>query len=253
MLGQDDIIIDAATRNFHDTMRRFDDLEGNGHRPSRHGRLGRRGGRAPRPLDHGRRHRRSSGTTREPVLTAIAAKFNGEPCCAWLGDGRRRPLRQDHPQRHRIWRHADDRRDLRRDARRPRHERRRRSADVFDDWNKGRLNSYLIEITGHVLAADDPQDRQAAGRPDPRQGRPEGHRHLVGDRGAAARRAGDRHRGAPSRPASISSRKDERVAAEKALRQARRARIDGDSDAVWPTSKRRCLPARSLPTRRALR
>ena len=29
--------------------------------------------------------------------------------------------------------------------------------EVFGDWNKGRLNSYLIEITAKVLAADDPK------------------------------------------------------------------------------------------------
>jgi 6-phosphogluconate dehydrogenase len=27
-------------------------------------------------------------------------------------------------------------------------------ADVFAEWNKGRLESYLIEITATVLAAD---------------------------------------------------------------------------------------------------
>ena len=27
---------------------------------------------------------------------------------------------------------------------------------MFGGWNKGRLNSYLIEITAEVLAADDP-------------------------------------------------------------------------------------------------
>ncbi|RWJ00303.1 MAG: NADP-dependent phosphogluconate dehydrogenase, partial [Mesorhizobium sp.] len=30
-------------------------------------------------------------------------------------------------------------------------------AQVFAGWNKGRLNSYLIEITAKVLAADDPK------------------------------------------------------------------------------------------------
>ncbi|RUV28970.1 NADP-dependent phosphogluconate dehydrogenase, partial [Mesorhizobium sp. M7A.F.Ca.MR.148.00.0.0] len=28
---------------------------------------------------------------------------------------------------------------------------------VFSNWNKGRLNSYLIEITAKVLASDDPK------------------------------------------------------------------------------------------------
>jgi 6-phosphogluconate dehydrogenase len=30
------------------------------------------------------------------------------------------------------------------------------SASVFKEWNKGPLNSYLIEITGYVLEAVEP-------------------------------------------------------------------------------------------------
>src|SRR5690606_18077237 len=36
-------------------------------------------------------------------------------------------------------------------------------ASVFEDWNGGRLQSYLIEITGKVLRATDPE----TGRPVP--------------------------------------------------------------------------------------
>src|SRR5690606_11447960 len=35
------------------------------------------------------------------------------------------------------------------------------TSEVFKEWNKGPLNSYLIEITGHVLAAVD----DATGKP----------------------------------------------------------------------------------------
>jgi 6-phosphogluconate dehydrogenase len=49
VLSAGDIIIDAGNANFRDTMRRFDDMKGTG--------VGRRGGRAPRPVDHGRRQR----------------------------------------------------------------------------------------------------------------------------------------------------------------------------------------------------
>src|SRR5690606_3159716 len=31
------------------------------------------------------------------------------------------------------------------------------ASEVFKEWDRGQLNSYLIEITGHVLAAVDPQ------------------------------------------------------------------------------------------------
>ena len=85
VLSTNDIIIDAGNANFRDTMRRFHELAR--HRPDlhRHGRVRRRGGRAPWPVDHGRRHRKSPGKRVEKVLTAISAKFKGEPCCAWLG------------------------------------------------------------------------------------------------------------------------------------------------------------------------
>ena len=46
------------------------------------------------------------------------------------------------------------------------------------DWNKGRLNSYLIEITADGARRRRPEDRQAGGRHDPRPGRPEGHRQA---------------------------------------------------------------------------
>ena len=41
------------------------------------------------------------------IFGAICAKTpSGEPCCGWVGRGRRGALRQDGPQRHRVWRHA---------------------------------------------------------------------------------------------------------------------------------------------------
>ena len=36
----------------------------------------------------------------------------------------------------------------------------KKCAEVFKEWNKGPLNSYLIEITGHVLDAVDEQTGQ---------------------------------------------------------------------------------------------
>jgi 6-phosphogluconate dehydrogenase len=83
-LSANDIIIDAGNANFRDTMRRFegaDEYEPDLHR---HGRIRRRGRCAPRPFDHGRRHARILEARRK-VLTAISAKYKGEPCAAWLG------------------------------------------------------------------------------------------------------------------------------------------------------------------------
>jgi 6-phosphogluconate dehydrogenase len=92
----------------------------------------------------------------ESVLTAIAAKYEGEPCAAWLGpDGAGHFVKTIHNGieyadmqmiaevygilRDGLGLAAGD------------------IAPVFGDWNRGRLNSYLIEITAAVLAADDPR------------------------------------------------------------------------------------------------
>ena len=86
----------------------------------RHGRFGRRGRRAPRPVDHGRRHRGVLEARREGADRNLG-EVRGRALRRLARHRRRRPFRQDHPQRHRICRHADDRRDLRHTARRARH------------------------------------------------------------------------------------------------------------------------------------
>ena len=92
----------------------------------------------------------------EKVLTAIAARYNDEPCCAWLG-----PNGAGHFVKtiHNGIEYADmqmiaeiygvlrDGVGLAPKA----------IGDVFAKWNRGKLNSYLIEITAAVLKADDPK------------------------------------------------------------------------------------------------
>ena len=65
---------------------------------------------------------RSSGSNAEPILDGDRGQVQRRALLRLSRRRRRRPLRQDHPQRHRIRRHADDRRGLRRDARRAGHE-----------------------------------------------------------------------------------------------------------------------------------
>jgi 6-phosphogluconate dehydrogenase len=92
----------------------------------------------------------------EPILTAIAAKFNGESCCAYLGEGGAGHFvktihngieygdMQMIAEVYGVMRDGLGMSPL-------------AVSEVFKDWNKGPLNSYLIEITGHVLAAIEPE------------------------------------------------------------------------------------------------
>ncbi|RWE87078.1 MAG: NADP-dependent phosphogluconate dehydrogenase, partial [Mesorhizobium sp.] len=86
----------------------------------------------------------------EKVLTAISAKFRDESCAAWLGtDGAGHFVKTVH--------NGIEYADMQMIAEiygilrdglgmAP-----KEIAQVFAGWNKGRLNSYLIEITAKVL------------------------------------------------------------------------------------------------------
>ncbi len=155
VLSRDDIIIDAGNANFRDTMRRFEELENSGLTFIG---MGVSGG------EEGARHgpsimvggAESSWRRVEGVLTAIAAKYEGEPCAAWLGpDGAGHFVKTIHNGieyadmqmiaeiygvlRDGLGMKAGD------------------IAPVFAEWNQGRLESYLIEITACVLGTDDPR------------------------------------------------------------------------------------------------
>jgi 6-phosphogluconate dehydrogenase len=153
LMDADDIIIDAGNANFRDTVRRLEGLEGSG--LSFIG-MGVSGG------EEGARHGPSimAGGPRaayervEDVLLAISAKYEGEPCCAWLGpDGAGHFVKTIH--------NGIEYGDMQMIAEiygilrdgfgmTP-----GEMSKVFAEWNKGPLNSYLIEITAKVLAATD--------------------------------------------------------------------------------------------------
>ncbi|TGP23529.1 MULTISPECIES: NADP-dependent phosphogluconate dehydrogenase [unclassified Mesorhizobium] len=155
VLSDNDIVIDAGNANFRDTMRRFSELSGSGLTFIG---MGVSGG------EEGARHGPSimvGGTEEswkrvEKVLTAISAKFKDEPCAAWLGtDGAGHFVKTIH--------NGIEYADMQMIAEiygilrdglgmEP-----NEIGRVFAEWNKGRLNSYLIEITAKVLAADDPK------------------------------------------------------------------------------------------------
>ncbi len=159
VLSANDIVIDAGNANFRDTVRRFGELEGSGLTFIG---MGVSGG------EEGARHGPSimvggaeeSWRRVEPVLTAISAKYRGEPCAAWLGPGGAGHFvktihngieyadMQMIAEIYGVLRdgHGLGAKDI---------------GMIFGRWNEGRLNSYLIEISAAVLGADDPE----TGRP----------------------------------------------------------------------------------------
>ena len=82
------------------------------------------------------------------------------------------------------------------------HERRTRCSQVFAEWNKGELDSYLIEITRDILAYKD-KDGKPLVDEILDTARPEGHRQMDGHRGAGRRRAPDPHRRGGVRPLPV--------------------------------------------------
>ncbi len=158
----------------------------------------------------------------QPILEAISAKFNGEPCCAYLGEGGAGHFVKmihngieygDMQMIAEVYGVMRDGLGMNPSE----------AAKVFKDWNKGPLNSYLIEITGHVLDAIEPK----TGKP------------LVelildkaGQKGTGAWSAiSAQQLGVPATAIegavaarSISSRKDERVAAEAVYGKPNRAK-----------------------------
>jgi 6-phosphogluconate dehydrogenase len=89
-----------------------------------------------------------------PVLEAAAAKVNGDPCVTWLGPGSSghfvkmvhngieygimQLTAETYDLMKRGWGMNDD-----------------EVHEVYASWNKGELNGYLVEITGHIFSKHD--------------------------------------------------------------------------------------------------
>ena len=150
-----DAILECGNSLFTDTQRRFDDLtpKGIGYLG-----IGVSGG------EEGARHGPSimvggaeqQWKNAQPILEAISAKFNGEPCCAYLGEGGAGHFVKmihngieygDMQMIAEVYGVMRDGLGMGTKA----------ASDVFRGWNGGPLNSYLIEITGYVLEAVEPK------------------------------------------------------------------------------------------------
>ncbi|MEO9826990.1 MAG: NADP-dependent phosphogluconate dehydrogenase [Paracoccaceae bacterium] len=152
-----DLIIDAGNANFNNTRRRHRSLSeqglnfigmgvSGGEEGARHG---------PSIMVGGDRE---AYAPIEDIITAIAAKYEGDPCADWLGsDGAGHFVKTVHN----GIEYADmqliaETYGLMRTAGRSMED----MAATFAKWNSGALQSYLIEITAEIFAATDTKTGQ---------------------------------------------------------------------------------------------
>jgi len=157
-LDKGDLLIDGGNSFFGDTIRRNKTLAekgflyigtgvSGGEEGARHG---------PSIMPGGQKE---AYDLVEPILTKIAARVDGDPCCAYIGaDGAGHYVKMVHngieygdmqliSEAYYIMRHA-----LGLTA--------GELHQVFDEWDKGPLNSYLIEITRDIFARKDEETGQ---------------------------------------------------------------------------------------------
>ena len=153
LLEKGDIIIDGGNSNYGDTIRRTTHVEshgllyiGTGVSGGEEGaRLGPSimPGGSPAAWPHVR-----------PIFQAIAAKVDGAPCCDWIGEnGAGHYVKMVHNGiEYGDMQLICEAYQLMRDGLGMKAQ---RMHEVFDAWNRGRLGSYLIEITRDILAYRD--------------------------------------------------------------------------------------------------
>ena len=164
--------------------------------------------------------------------------------------GRRRALREDGAQRHRVRRHAAHRRGL------PPHEggagaaRTTRCRKIFAQVERGRAR--LVPHRDHPR---DPRregrDGQARARQHPRRRRPEGDRQVDGHLGRRPGHAHDPGGRGGVQPLPVGAEGRARGRREGADRAAHGASSAANAKSSSRTSGGRCTPPRSCPTRRA--
>ena len=155
LLEKGDTVIDGGNSHFLDTIRRCRDIESKGLLYIGTGVSGGEEGALKGPS------LMPSGTKKaydliEKIFTKIAAQIDGQPCCTYIGqNGAGHYVKMVHN----GIEYADmqliaeayllmaDALALTPDQ----------MSDVFADWNKGDLDSYLIEITADILKKKDPE------------------------------------------------------------------------------------------------
>ena len=154
LLEKGDVIIDGGNSLFTDTQRRGQELESMGIHFVGMGVSGGEEGalKGPSLMPGGSRE---SWDIISPIFRKIAAQVDGEPCCRYMGpDGAGHYVKMVHNgieygdiqlicESYAILKDV-----LAMDA--------AQLADVFAEWNKGELESYLIEITSQIFRKTDP-------------------------------------------------------------------------------------------------
>src|SRR5499427_346078 len=159
LLEKGDVIIDGGNSLFTDTQRREKELEGKGIHYVGMGVSGGEEGalKGPSLMPGGSRE---SWEIISPIYRKIAAQVDGEPCCRYMGpDGAGHYVKMVHNgieygdmqlicEAYAILKDVVgmDNKEL---------------ADTFTEWNKGELDSYLIDITSQIFRKIDPETGKA--------------------------------------------------------------------------------------------
>ncbi|MGO4544967.1 NADP-dependent phosphogluconate dehydrogenase [Paenibacillus sp. 2TAB23] len=154
-LDQGDILIDGGNAYFPDTQRRNKDLQAKGFRFIGAGVSGGEEGalKGPAIMPGGQQ---DAYELVEPILTAISAKVNGDACSTYIGgDGAGHYVKMVHNgieygDMQLIGEAYQLLKDVLNLSTSELH-------DIFSEWNRGELDSYLIEITADIFAKTDPE------------------------------------------------------------------------------------------------
>lgn len=152
-LTEGDIIIDGGNAYFPDTQRRSKDLEAQGFRFIGTGVSGGEEGalKGPAIMPGGQE---SAYKLVEPILTAISAKVDGDPCCTYIGpDGAGHYVKMVHNGiEYGDMQLIGEAYNLLTSVLGTSAE---ELQSIFSEWNKGELDSYLIEITADIFSKYD--------------------------------------------------------------------------------------------------
>ena len=158
LVEKGDVIIDGGNSLFTDTQRRCKDLEGKGIHYVGCGVSGGEEGalKGPSLMPGGSRE---SWEIIAPIFRKIAAQVDGEPCCCYMGpDGAGHYVKMVHNgieygDMQLICEAYAILKDVL--GLEP-----KQLAEIFAEWNRGELDSYLIEITSKIFRKIDPETGQ---------------------------------------------------------------------------------------------